>query len=624
MPCGLNVTDVTMRAAPRFSEGVSMPSSSMDEAAPGTVPAAKSPEDRLDSWKEIAAYLNRDVTTVQRWEKREGMPVCRHVHDRSGSVYAFRSELDAWMRSRNLAAPQENENTGPLSTLVAPSSATVGPRNRWAWVLGLAALAVGLATTLTWVGKRRGPGGTGGRPIESLAVLPLDNLSHDPDQEYFSDGMTDALITQLSKVGALRITSRTSAMSYKGTHKSLPEIAKELNVDAVIEGSVMRADNRVRIAVQLIQTRTDRHLWAEIYDRDLGDVLRLQSEVAEAVAQQIQMQLTPEQQARLRFVPIVNPQAYEAYLKGRFYAATGTRAALKRAQGYYEDSVRKDPGFALAYTGLADCFLDQGAFRQVPPQDAHRRASGAIQKALHLDQALSEAHGSLGYLNWQFGWDWQAAEKELHYAVELNPNSIEGHESLVWFLAWSGRRDEALAEVGKMRQLDPAYPFISLQESGVYYHLRDYTSLVEAGEKSVAGYPNGWQSHYFLAVGYEGSGRSAQAIPEYQRAVELSEGDTDAKAGLAHAYSATGRRNEAEKILRELQTQSKTDYVSPYMLAVIYTGLGNKDKAFEFLENAYEEKSPDIAYFIKADLRIDPLRSDSRFQHLLRRMNLPN
>jgi tetratricopeptide (TPR) repeat protein len=244
-------------------------------------------------------------------------------------------------------------------------------------------------------------------------------------------------------------------------------------------------------------------------------------------------------------------------------------------------------------------------------------------KSLTVDQALSEAHGSLGYLNWQFAWDWPAAEKELHYAVELNPNSIEGHETLVWFLAWSGRHEEALAEVEKMRQLDAAYPFIPLQESGVYYHHRDYKSLVQASEKSLAGYPNGWQNHYFLAVGYEGSGRLAQAIPEYQRAVELSEADTDTTAGLAHAYSATGRRNEAEKILRQLQTQSKTDYVSPYMIAVIYAGLGNKDKAFEFLEKAYQEKSPDVAYFLKADLRIDSLRSDPRFQNLLRRMNFP-
>ena len=200
---------------------------------------------------------------------------------------------------------------------------------------------------------------------------------------------------------------------------------------------------------------------------------------------------------------------------------------------------------------------------------------------------------------------------------------MESHETLVWYFSWSGRRAEALAEVEKMRQLDPAYPFILLQQSGIYYHQRDYKSLVEAGETSVAAYPNTWQSHYFLAVGYEGSGRRAQAIPEYQRAFELSEDDTDPIAGVAHASAVAGKRIEAERILRELQTQSKTRYVSPYMIAVIYAGLGNKNEAFEFLEKAYKEKSPDLAYFLKADLRIDALRSDPRFQHLLHRMNFP-
>jgi TolB-like protein/Tfp pilus assembly protein PilF len=469
-------------------------------------------------------------------------------------------------------------------------------------------------------------GGTPLPKIESIAVLPLANLSHDPEQEYFADGMTDALITDLSKIGALRVISRTSATHYKGTNKTLPEIAKELNVDGIVEGSVLRSGNRVRITAQLIQTRTDQHLWAEEYERDLGDALKLQSEVAQAIAQQLRVQLTPQQQARLRSAPVVNPQAYEAYLKGRFYGTEvtgGTRAALKRAQGYYEDAIRKDPAFALAYAGLADCYLSQGAYRLVPPQDAYQQASAAIQKALQLDQALGEAHSSLGYLDWQFVWDWQTAESEFRYAIDLNPNSMEGHESLLWYLAWSGRRGEALAEVEKMRRLDPAYPFTSQQESGVYYHQRDYKSLVEAAEKSVAAYPNGWPSHYYLAVGYEGSGRPAQAIPEYQRAVELSEADTDAIAGLAHAYATADERTEAEKILQELQARSKTDYVSPYMIGAIYAGLGNKDKAFEFLEKAYTEKSPDVAYFLRADLRIDSLRSDPRFQDLMRRMNFP-
>lgn len=486
-------------------------------------------------------------------------------------------------------------------------------------VLAIAALAA----ALIWYGNHRWRASAGSNVIESLAVLPLENLSRDQTQEYFSDGMTDALITQLSKAGALRVTSRTSTMRFKGTNKSLPEIAKELNVDGVIEGSVMRSDNRVRIAAELILARTDQHLWAESYERDLGDVLKLQSEVAQDIAQQVRIQLTPEQQARLRSAPVVNPEAYEAYLKGRFYGANATGTALKQAQGYYEDAVRKDPTFALAYIGLADNYLDLGAYRWLPPQEAYRQGSEAIHKALQLDKTIGEAYCSLGYLDWQYGWDWQTAEKELRYGVELSPNYMAGHEALVWYLAWSGRGGEALDEVGEIRRLDPAYPFTSLQETSVYYHQRDYKSLVEVGKKSVADYPNGWQSHYFLAVGYEGSGRPKQAVPEYQRAVELSESDTDATAGLAHAYSASGKRIQAENILGEMLERSKTEYVSPYMIGAICAGLGNKDKAFEFLEKSYQEKSPDLAYFLKADLRMDSLRSDPRFQNLMHRMNFP-
>ena len=346
-------------------------------------------------------------------------------------------------------------------------------------------------------------------------------------------------------------------MRYKATKKPLADIARELNVDGVIDGSVLRSGNRVRITAELIDARTDQHLWGQTYERDLGDILMLQSEVAQAIAERIHARLTPQEQGRMRSTG-VNPEAYEDYLKGRFYGTNGTRATLKQAQGYYEDAIRKDPTFALAHVGLADCYLDQGAYRLVPPREAYRRGGAAIHKALQLDEALGEAHSSLGYFDWRFEWNWQQAEKELRYAVELNPNSLENHEMLAWYLAWRGRRGEALAEVEKMRQLDPAYPFMPLQESGVYYHQRDYRSLVEAGEKSVAVDPNGWSSHYFLAVGYEGSGRPAQAIPEYQRAVELSEADTDAIAGLAHAYMAAGRRTDAERVLRELQTQSKT------------------------------------------------------------------
>jgi eukaryotic-like serine/threonine-protein kinase len=498
-------------------------------------------------------------------------------------------------------------------------------RGRALLVAGIALALLAGAVTLTNVGwlRQRLFGTPDPGTIRSLAVLPLENLSHDPEQEYFADGMTEALITNLSKINTLRVVSRTTAMQYKGTKKTLPEIAKELNVDGVIEGSVIRSGTRVRITAQLLQARSDRHVWADTYDRDLGDVLRLQSEVAQAVVRQVRIQLTPEQQARLRSAPLVNPGAYQAYLKGRFYEPLGTQAAIKQAQNYFEEAAREDPRFALAYVGLADCYLDLGGYRWTPPQDAYRRGSDAIHKALELDATLGEAHSTLGFLDWRYSWDWQAAEREFRYAVDLNPNYVEGRESLVWYLAWMGRRDEALAEVEKIRALDPAYPLASIDESGIYYHQRDYKSLVEAGQKSVASNPGNWTSHYFLAAGYEGSGQLAKSVPEYLRAVDLSQGDSDAMAGLAHAYAGMGKRAEVEKILGELQRQSKTGYVSRYMIAVIYSGLGQKDKAFEFLEKAYQERSPDIAFALKSDFRVDTLRQDPRFQDLLRRVAFP-
>ena len=457
--------------------------------------------------------------------------------------------------------------------------------------------------------------------IQSLAVLPLEDFSHNPE-DYLADEMTDALITQLSKVSALRVTSRTSAMLYKGTHKSLPEIARELNVDGVIEGSVTRSGNRVRIAVELIGARKDQHLWAETYERDLGDVLRLQAEVAQAVVQQIRTQLTPAQQARLRATSAVNPEAYEAYLKGRHFEPLGTQAAIKQSQAYFEQAVRKDPGFALAYVGLADSFWDLGAYRWIAPREAYLRSSEAINKALQLDETLGEAHTTLGDLEWRYGWNWRAAEREMRHAVEVNPSYIVGHESLVWFLAWSGRREEALAELATIRRIDPVYPLSTVDEAGIYYHLRDYKSLIEAGQKSVSIYPDNWTGHYFLAVGYENSGKPDQAIPEFQQAIQLSQANSDPIAGLAHAYAITGKGAQAQKLLDSLQRRGPANFVSWYMIAAIYSGLGQKAKAFEFLEKGYRDRSPDLAYFVKADPRMNPLRSDPRFLDLLDRMGL--
>ena len=333
--------------------------------------------------------------------------------------------------------------------------------------------------------------------------------------------------------------------------------------------------------------------------------------------------MTPGQQARLGSAAEVNSEAYEAYLRGRSYWSTAsTQQEHKKAQSYFEEAIRKDPRFAPAYAGLADCYLGLGSLRWLRPQDASRPAKEAIRKALELDATLGEAHHALGWLSWQYDWDWPTAEKEFRYALELNPNDVDGRIGFLWYLAWSARSTEALDESKKIRALDPTNYFNFGSEPGIYYHLRDYKALIEAGRNFVASVPGEWSSHYFLGVGYEGSGRSLDAIPEYQKAIDLSHGDQDPTAALAHAYAALGRRAEAEKILGELERQSQTGYVSPYMIAAIYAGLGNKDRSFEFLEKAYQERSSDLPYFIKADLRIDNLRSDPRFQDLMRRVTV--
>jgi TolB-like protein/DNA-binding winged helix-turn-helix (wHTH) protein/Tfp pilus assembly protein PilF len=460
--------------------------------------------------------------------------------------------------------------------------------------------------------------------IRSIAVLPLENLSGDRSQEYFADGMTEELITELSRIQALKVISRTSVMEYKGTKKHLPQIARELGVEAIVEGSVKREGDQVRITVQLLDGPNDRHLWSEGYQRELRGILTLQREMAQAIAQQIRIQLTPQQQARLSSARPVNPEAYEAYLRGRFSITTefSTQQELKTAKRYFEESIQKDPGFALSYVRLADCYLYLAFFRQLSPEDAYRPAKEALRKALELDDGIGEAHVTLALLSWRHEWDWVATEREFNSALALVPNYGWAHANRSNYLSWRGRRAEALAEIAKSRELEPSYSF-AVTESAAYYQLRDYEGLVEASRRGMISEPNEWLEHYFLGVGYEGTGKRLEAIPEYQKAVVMSQGDQDPAASLAHAYAMIGRKAEAEKILHDFERKSKSSYVSPYMIATIYAGLGEKDRAFEFLEKAYQERCWDIAWALKPDLRIDNLRSDPRFQALLQRVGFP-
>jgi TolB-like protein/DNA-binding winged helix-turn-helix (wHTH) protein/Flp pilus assembly protein TadD len=467
--------------------------------------------------------------------------------------------------------------------------------------------------------------GSAGQPqIRSLAVLPLTNISGDPGQEYFADGMTEELITELSRIGSLKVISRTSVMQYKGEKKKpLPQIGRELNVDAVMEGSVLRSGNRVRIEAHVIYAPTDQNLMVETYEREIGDVLKLQREVAESITQRVRLKLSPEQQARFSQAREVNPEAYEAFLKALSFQITRYRE-IKKSQSYLEIAIQKDPAFAPAYVELARTYRRLGEDRWLSPQDAFPSARRAARKALELDGNNCGAHWELGRVSWRYEWDWQTAERGLNRAIELCANDAYFHFQHAFYLGWSGRVAEAKSEAAKTRELDPLASTEVLQiEAVIDYHLSNYRSMIEAGRRYVESDAKSWVAHYFLGVGYEGSGQTLEAIPEYQKAVELSEGNTDAAAALAHAYATTDRRAEAQKILSEWKRQSETSYVSSYMIATVYASLGEKDRAFAYLEKAYQERSSDLPYFLKADLRMDSLRSDPRFQDLMRRMNFP-
>lgn len=457
--------------------------------------------------------------------------------------------------------------------------------------------------------------------IRSLAVLPMGNFSGDPAQDYFADGMTEELITELSRIQALKVISRTSVMEYKGSKKHLPQIARELGVDGIVEGSVSREGDQVRVTVQLLDGPNDKHIWSENFQREVGGILALQQEMAQAIAQQIRVQVSP-QQGPHSAARTVKPEAYDAYLKGRFYLSTrfSKPRELKIAKGYFEEAVEKDPSFALGYVGLADCYVYLASFRELAPDLAYQSAKQALRKALELDNSIGEAHDTLALLSWQYEGDKATTEREFNYAVALAPNYACAHADRSTYLSWIGKREEALAEITKSRELDPGYSF-AVTESGARYQFRDYQGLVEASQRGVVSDPNEWLEHYFLGVGLEGTGKRAEAIGEYQKAIAMSDGDQDATAALAHAYAASGKRAEAQKILNELEAKSKTGYVSPYMLATIHAGLGNKTKALEYLEQAHQEKSWDLVWELKSDLRLDTLRGEPRFQKLVRQVS---
>jgi eukaryotic-like serine/threonine-protein kinase len=456
--------------------------------------------------------------------------------------------------------------------------------------------------------------------IQSLAVLPLQNLSGDAGQEYFADGMTEELTTDLSKIGAVRVISRTSAMRYKGANKSLREIARELNVDGVVEGSVQRSGNRVKITAQLILASTDTHLWADSYERELQDVLALQDDVAKSIANEIKVKLTPGELTRLTSSRAVNPEAYEAYLKGRYFWSKRTQEGEQKGLEYFQRAVSLDPGYAPAYSGVADSYIVLGAHGHLPVNDAFPKARTAAIKALELDEGLAEAHVSLATVKTFYDWDWPSSEREFKRALELNPNYATAHHWYSHYLVNVGRLDEAVAEIKRARELDPFGITVNIWLATTLYYSHRYDQAIEQSRKILELYPEWSEVHGSIGDCYAQKGMLAEAVAEWQKELTAS-GQNQLATTLEQAYAVGGYTGYLRKQLDQLKASSQTKPVSPLEFAYTYASLGEKDHAMEWLEKAYEERDPWL--YVKAEPKLDSLRSDPRFKDLLRRLGLP-
>jgi TolB-like protein/Tfp pilus assembly protein PilF len=458
-------------------------------------------------------------------------------------------------------------------------------------------------------------------PIRSLAVLPLQNLSGGDDQEYFAQGMTDELITDLGQMGALRVISRTSVILYKGTAKPLRQIGRELGADAILEGAVFRSGSRVRITAQLIDVRTDHHLWAHAYERDLRDVLVLQDEVARDIANEIRVELTPQERERLATPRPVNPEAYDAYIKGRSsLCRANTGDEVRTAIKYFERAIGLDPTYAASYAGLADAYSTQGFSYYLPPREAYPRAKAAAAKALALDENSADAYATLCFIRVHFDWDWQAAGRDCARALELDPNSGDVGAASDYYLLM-GRTDEALALRRRSVERDPLSAGAHDNLGWGYLLSRRYDDAIAAYQQALALDPMNSDAWDGLGHTYVEKRMYPEALNAYRRAAALR--NWPDVGSRAYVYGRAGERDKALKALEEFKQASKRDHMPPGAFAFVYTGLGDKDQAFQWLEKAFEER--DTAWFpmIKVAPGADPLRSDPRFQDLLRRLNFP-
>jgi TolB-like protein/DNA-binding winged helix-turn-helix (wHTH) protein/Tfp pilus assembly protein PilF len=538
----------------------------------------------------------------------------------------FVSELDGWLQARRLHLAEQDQDRTAEKVMHPGTAHGQGNRKayRWPFVGAMALLSVAclLSFLAVWSWRRAASLPTRSHGKIVLAVLPFENLSRDPDQEFFSEGLTEEMIAQVGKLNRdqLNVVARSSVAKYKGSNLAAKQIGKELNADYLVQGSVRRWSDRVRITVQLIQAHDQTDLWTESYDRELKDVLAVQDSVVQSIASQIHIALTEEQKTRLANPRQTRPEAYEAYLKGRYYWNKRTGEGMQKADGYFQQAIDSDPAYVLAYSGLADCNSGLAWHGFKSPDEALPKAYAAARKAIEIDPQSAEAHASLGIVLSHL-WDWAGAEAEFRRALELNPQYANAHHWRGDYLSIRRRHEEALAEASRALQLDPLNLMIGTWVGLRYYQARNYSRAIEQGRNSVELDSNFAAAHLVLGEGYVQAGLHSEGVSELKRAASLSGGSPLYTAQVGVALAAAGRKREALRIAHELETISRKRYVSPYGLAQIYAALNSNEDTFKWLQAAYGDRAVWMGY-LAVDPIFDRYRSDHRFQELVRRIGL--
>jgi TolB-like protein/Flp pilus assembly protein TadD len=498
-------------------------------------------------------------------------------------------------------------------------------RKKYGWVY-VVIVGVAVSIGLFFLGRytareTAGPARTeaaAGTPAKSIAVLPFDNLSRDPDNAYFAEGVQDEIITRLAKVADLKVISRTSTQHFNSAPENLTQIAKQLGVTNILEGSVQKVADQVRVNVQLINALTDEHLWAETYDRKLTDIFAVESEIAQTVAQALQATLTGSEKSSIAKRPTENPEAYELYLKGRFFWNKRTGVDLRKAIEYFQQAIAKDPNYALAYAGVADSYLLLPNYGSIATQEAIAHARPALKKALELDDSLAEAHASAGLLD-TLELHLERAIGDFERAIQLNPNYATAHHWLGLGHMSLGHFDQAIAEGKRALDLDPLSRIINADFGWIYLNARRYDEAETQVRKTLEIDANFFLAHFYLGCVLELKGRVAQAIPEFQKAFDLND-DLYALALLCNAYARNGQAEKARKVLAQLNEEAKSRHVAPYALAVALLGLGEKERALAELERAYQTHDTNYLFVIKTDPLLDDLRGNPRFEALVQKV----